>query len=230
MDMALGAALLLNIRLPRNFNSPYKAVNIQDFWKRWHITLGRFLKEHVYIPLGGNRRGHGRVLANLLLTFIIGGIWHGAGWTFVVWGTLHGIAIVVHRIYKNAGLRLNRWVAWFLTFNFVNASWVFFRARDWEHALHVLKGMVGMGKGVSGSGFKDDIMLFEVFDAESLFALSEIHFILLLLLFICLYYANSFQRTERFRPDFSSWAFTVILGFFSFMYMDRIREFLYFQF
>ena len=85
-DMAIGAALLLNIKLPINFNSPYKALDIQDFWRRWHITLSRFLRDYIYIPLGGNRKGPFRVYTNLLATFILGGIWHGAGWTFVFWG------------------------------------------------------------------------------------------------------------------------------------------------
>ena len=102
-DMALGAALMFNIRLPINFNSPYKALDIQDFWRRWHITLGRFLREYIYIPLGGSRVEEGRVYFNLMVTFIICGIWHGAGWTFVFWGFLHGAALVVHRRWKKMG-------------------------------------------------------------------------------------------------------------------------------
>lgn len=90
-DMAIGAALLFNIRLPQNFNSPYKALNIQDFWRRWHMTLSRFLRDYIYIPLGGNRRGEMIMLRNLMLTFLIGGLWHGAGWTFLFWGLLHGV-------------------------------------------------------------------------------------------------------------------------------------------
>src|SRR5690606_18519100 len=94
-DMAIGAALLFNIKLPINFDSPYKALTIQDFWRRWHITLGRFLRDYVYIPLGGNKNNDFRTINNLLLTFLIGGIWHGAGWTFVIWGALHGMALAV---------------------------------------------------------------------------------------------------------------------------------------
>lgn len=141
-DMAIGAALLFNIRLPINFNSPYKALNIQDFWHRWHITLSRFLRDYVYIPLGGNRRGKTRTYINLMATFIIGGIWHGAGWTFVFWGFLHGAALIVQRIWSELGFRLNKFVAWFITFNFVNIAWVFFRAKEWDDALKVLKGMI----------------------------------------------------------------------------------------
>lgn len=140
-DMAIGSALLFNIKLPINFDSPYKAINIQDFWRRWHITLSRFLKDYVYIPFGGNRRGTCRTFGNLLATFVIGGIWHGAGWTFVFWGGLHGFALVIHRIWQLLGVKLNVHVSWFLTFNFVNISWVFFRAHNWNDAIKVLKSM-----------------------------------------------------------------------------------------
>nr|WP_314118544.1 MBOAT family protein [uncultured Campylobacter sp.] len=143
-DMAIGAALLFNIKLPINFNSPYKAGNIQDFWRRWHITLSRFLRDYVYIPLGGNRKGRARTYLNLMLTFIIGGIWHGAGWTFIFWGFLHGLALMIHRFWHNLGFRMNKALAWFITFNFVNIAWVFFRAKDWSDAIKVLKGMCGM--------------------------------------------------------------------------------------
>jgi len=125
-DMAIGAALLFNIKLPINFNSPYKALSIQDFWRRWHMTLTRFLKEYIYIPLGGNRRGEFRTYSNLMATFLIGGIWHGAGWTFLFWGFLHGIAIVIQRAWNKMGFRLNTLFAWFVTFNFINITWVFF--------------------------------------------------------------------------------------------------------
>lgn len=141
VDMAIGAALFLNIKLPMNFNSPYKALNIQDFWRRWHMTLSRFLRDYVYIPLGGNKIGPYRTYVNLFATFLIGGIWHGASWMFVIWGAMHGAALVLHRIWQSSGLRLNRWVAWFVTFNFVNMAWVFFRSSDLETALRVLRGM-----------------------------------------------------------------------------------------
>jgi len=140
-DMAIGIALLFNIKLPINFNSPYKSLTIQDFWRRWHITLSRFLKEYIYIPLGGNRKGSFKIYVNLMITFLIGGIWHGAGWTFVFWGFLHGFALVVHRIWKHVGFSLHDMLAWFITFNFINIAWVFFRAKKWEDAMKVLHGM-----------------------------------------------------------------------------------------
>lgn len=140
-DMALGAAMLFNIRMPVNFNSPYRATSIQDFWRRWHITLSRFLRDYLYIPLGGSRRGAGRVYANLLATFVLGGLWHGATWMFVLWGVLHGAAMVVHRLWQRLGVRMPAILAWLLTFNFINLTWIFFRAQSLEDALKVLRGM-----------------------------------------------------------------------------------------
>jgi D-alanyl-lipoteichoic acid acyltransferase DltB (MBOAT superfamily) len=146
-DMAIGCALMLDIRLPANFNSPYGAVGVKDFWRKWHMTLGRFLRDYIYIPLGGNRGGIFGVYGNIMITFLICGIWHGAGWTFILWGFLHGIALVAERGWERLGLRLNRKLAWFLTFNFINVTWVFFRAPDLKSALSILKAMIG-GNGV----------------------------------------------------------------------------------
>ncbi len=143
-DMAIGAALLFNIKLPFNFNSPYKALSIQDFWRRWHITLSRFLRDYIYIPLGGNRKGESRTYLNLFVTFLLGGIWHGAGWTFVFWGFLHGVALMMHRVWSRAGFALPTIWAWLVTFLFINTTWVFFRAEEWADAIKVLKGMTGL--------------------------------------------------------------------------------------
>ncbi len=127
-DMAIGSGLLFGIRLPENFNSPYKALHIQDFWRRWHITLSTFLKDYIYIPLGGNRCSEPRVLLNLFLTFFIGGIWHGAGWTFMIWGALHGTAMMIYHLWKKLGFQLHKTLSWFITLNFINLTWIFFRA------------------------------------------------------------------------------------------------------
>jgi len=140
-DMAIGIALLFNINLPKNFNSPYKATSIQDFWRRWHITLSDFLKRYLYIPLGGNREGEVRTYLNLFITFLLGGVWHGAGWTFIFWGAMHGGALAIHRFWQNMGFKMNSILAWIITFNFINISWVFFRAKEWGDAIKVLDGM-----------------------------------------------------------------------------------------
>ncbi len=143
-DMAIGISLLFNIWLPINFNSSYKAQNIQDFWRRWHITLSSFLRDFLYIPLGGNRRGGIRTPINIMVTFGLGGLWHGASWMFVIWGLLHGLALVAHRLWQRTGLKMPVWAAWTLTFMFVNLSWVFFRAEDSQSALRMLSGLTNL--------------------------------------------------------------------------------------
>ena len=142
-DMAIGLGLMFNIKLPENFNSPYRALSIQDFWNRWHMTLSRFLRDYIYIPLGGNRHGTARTLFNLFMVFLIGGLWHGAGWTFVLWGAMHGVGMVVNRVWQSAGLRLNKVAAWFVTFLFINLSWALFRAENWSATVKMLRGMLG---------------------------------------------------------------------------------------
>jgi alginate O-acetyltransferase complex protein AlgI len=142
-DMALGAARFFGIHLPINFNSPYKAGNIQDFWGRWHMTLSRWLKEYLYIPLGGNRRGSLLTYRNLFLTFVLGGIWHGAGWTFVMWGVLHGVGCIVHRLWSRLGHRMPLVAGWLITFIYVHIGWVFFRAPDLESALGMIANLFG---------------------------------------------------------------------------------------
>ena len=166
-DMAIGLGLLFGIILPVNFNSPFKSLNIAEFWRRWHITLGRFLKEYLYIPLGGNQNlaykqsrfyvalNNLLTLRNLFIVAFLSGVWHGAGWGFVIWGSLHGVAMVVHRIYMlfykkldSASLyvrfmqtRIYILLCWILTFNFINIAWVFFRAENLQGAVNLLQGM-----------------------------------------------------------------------------------------
>ncbi|MBD9566235.1 MBOAT family O-acyltransferase [Pseudomonas sp. PDM09] len=140
-DMAIGAALLFNIWLPINFNSPYKSLDIQDFWRRWHMTLSRYLRDYLYVPLGGNRCTSARLYLNLMITFVLGGLWHGASWMFIIWGALHGGALIVHRIWKQLGMRLPTWLAWFVTFSFVNITWIFFRANTLDDANRLLRSM-----------------------------------------------------------------------------------------
>ncbi len=142
-DMAIGSALLINIRLPINFNSPYKAKNIQEFWRRWHMTLSQFLRDYIYVPLGGNRLSHFVKYRNILVTFLLGGIWHGAGWTFIFWGGLHGFALIILSLWRKIGWKLPIALSWFITFNFVNIAWIFFRAEDFGTAIKILRAMFG---------------------------------------------------------------------------------------
>ena len=215
--MAIGVALLFNITLPINFFSPYKATSIQDFWRRWHITLSRFLKDYIYIPLGGNRKGEVRTYTNLFTTFLLGGIWHGAGWTFVLWGVMHGVALVIHRAWHKLGGKLPMLLAWFITFNFVNITWVFFRARDFDDAMKVLKGMFGL----SGLGYSYDI--------------SHLYIMIGFIITLFVYNVSEFVQKKFFGK------YTLFITLFLFLFAllqmfnvtiqsDKVSEFLYFNF
>lgn len=148
-DMAIGLALMFGIRLPVNFRSPYKSLSIIDFWRRWHITLSRFLRDYLYIPLGGNRLGEARRYINLLVTMLLGGLWHGAGWNFLIWGGLHGIYLGVNHLWRGvvgvgSGRGPMRIASWAVTFAGVVVAWVFFRAATVGGAWQALKGLAGL--------------------------------------------------------------------------------------
>jgi len=142
VDMAVGSALLLNIRLPINFDSPYSSLNVREFWRKWHITLGNFFRENVYIPLGGNKKGTLIECRNLLFTFGLVGLWHGANWTFVVWGAVHGIAVVFNLLWRTLNWKIYKFLAWILTFLFVCMSWVFFKSNNLSIAVEMICNMV----------------------------------------------------------------------------------------
>lgn len=156
-DMALGTAKMLGFDLPVNFNMPYIAISITDFWRRWHISLSSWLRDYLYIPLGGNRKGEARTYANLLITMALGGLWHGASWHFVIWGVLHGLGLAMHKLWmkvrktdgNNAapGGLVSQVLGWALTYLFVCIGWVFFRAQSEGDALLCLQKMVGTASG-----------------------------------------------------------------------------------
>ncbi len=154
-DMAIGLSRIFGVKLPLNFASPYKATNISEFWRRWHMTLSRFLRDYLYIPLGGNRKGGVRRQANLMITMLLGGLWHGAGWNFVIWGGLHGLYLVINHAWSSATAKLVtlkssmgwRFFALLVTFIAVCFAWVFFRATELPRALAIVSGMIG-GYGV----------------------------------------------------------------------------------
>jgi alginate O-acetyltransferase complex protein AlgI len=163
-DMAIGLSRMIGVELPLNFNSPYKSGSIIDFWRRWHMSLSAFLRDYLYIPLGGNRHGAARRQVNLLTTMLLGGLWHGANWTFVVWGGLHGIFLVTNHLWRSATQRrdLRAWIETtpgralgrVLTMLCVIAAWVFFRAVNFDSAWRILHGMTALGPVVAG-GFTD---------------------------------------------------------------------------
>jgi len=214
-DMAIGIALLFNIRLPINFNSPYKALNIQDFWRRWHITLSGFLRDYIYIPLGGSRKIKLLTYTNLMLTFLIGGIWHGASWMFILWGAAHGGALIIHRVWRDAGFKMHKIIAWLLTFIFINVTWILFRAKEWDDVVKVLKGILGL----NGFGAWSD----------SLFYGKKI-VVFMILAFILIIMKNSQEIAKNFKPNLLyGLAYSVIL-IYSVFQVNKISEFLYFQF
>ncbi|MBI1237456.1 MAG: MBOAT family protein [Alphaproteobacteria bacterium] len=159
-DMAIGLARMFGYKLPINFNAPYRARSIIDFWRRWHITLSQFLRDYLYIPLGGNRNGQARRAINLAVVMLLGGLWHGAAWTFVFWGALHGLALGwcnwLNKVRPNGLLPSAPWVSVAFTFLFVVIAWVFFRATSFDAALLMLQGMAGLhgiGPGVGDEPF-----------------------------------------------------------------------------
>jgi D-alanyl-lipoteichoic acid acyltransferase DltB (MBOAT superfamily) len=149
--MAMGLAAMFGLRLPINFDSLYKATSIIEFWRRWHMTLSAFLRDYLYIPLGGNRHGPARRYTNIALTMVLGGLWHGAAWTFVFWGALHGALLIVNHLWRVVGVRLPRPVGWVLTFLAVCVGWVFFRAESFDAAWAMVWTMFG-GQGFAATG------------------------------------------------------------------------------
>lgn len=234
-DMAIGIALLFNIKLPINFNSPYKALSIQDFWRRWHITLSRFLRDYIYIPLGGNKKGSFRTYSNLMATFIIGGFWHGAGWTFLFWGLLHGLALSIHRLWQSLGFKMWTWLAWFITFNFVNIAWVFFRAKEWEDAVKVLKGMLGFSGVVFSDRFVSKLSFLNdygiTFDKwlVNINGSNSFTWISISIVFV-VFLKNSMELRTQFKANIKYFLFTIIILFYTLSNFNKFSEFIYFNF
>jgi len=236
-DMAIGISLMFNIRLPINFNSPYKARDIQDFWRRWHITLSRFLRDYIYIPLGGNKVGRFHNYGNLFAVFLIGGLWHGASWMFVIWGALHGAAIVLHRIWKDLGLRMWDWLGWFITFNFLNVAWVFFRAKDFDAVKKILGGMIGQEGIMLPNILAEKWEFLGEYGIEfgywvlnaGLAGLSDVMVIVVALVLVTRM-DNSHQWVDKLR---SNWKFAVVISVMlviGLQSLTKVSAFLYFNF
>ncbi|PIB34640.1 acetyltransferase [Reichenbachiella sp. 5M10] len=215
-DMAIGLGLLFNIQLPNNFWSPYKSTSIKEFWRRWHMTLSRFLKDYIYIPLGGNRVSTSRTHINLLLTFLIGGFWHGAGWTFIFWGFLHGAGLVLHSMFQKTEIKLPTSLSILLTFLFVNITWIFFRAENWNDALNVVQSMFGLSHA-----HNDFSLIYQFYDVP-------IWCIGLILLFV----NNSTQFSNKYTINWRFALFTIFLILINLIFLnsDIKQEFLYFDF
>jgi len=231
-DMALGAARMFNIQLPLNFNSPYHANNIRDFWQRWHMTLSRFLREYLYIPLGGNRYGPWRTVLAVMATFVLGGLWHGASWTFVAWGAMHGAALVFYRAWEGTGLRLPRQLAWAVTFLFVTIAWVFFRAQSLADAVAMLRALFG-ANAVEESAATAHPWLAQLAAALTAGAQTSsvwVGAIILASVVVAALRRNSNTMAREFRPAWPA-GVAVTLGLvFSVLQLGKVAPFIYFNF
>ncbi|OCR90596.1 acetyltransferase [Campylobacter fetus subsp. testudinum] len=234
-DMAIGISYMFNIVLPLNFNSPYKSLSIQEFWRRWHMTLSRFLRDYIYIPLGGNRLGESRAYINIFIVFLLGGLWHGAGWTFIIWGALHGTALMIHRFYSSHFKPLHRILAWIITFNFINITWVFFRAKDMESAFKVLKGMFNINSIAPNSGFI--VTINEAFGfmenvTHKIAASLSIFIVTVMAFVICVLCKNSNEMAANSKFGYKTVIFVVFLFMCAFFATRSVQEsqFLYFNF
>lgn len=235
-DMAIGISLLFNIKLPINFNSPYKALNIQDFWRRWHITLSRFLRDYIYIPLGGNRVNTLQQHFNFLIVFLVGGFWHGAAWTFCIWGLLHGIAIILHSVWKNSKFKMPSWLAWIITFNFINITWIFFRGKDFESIHKILSGMTNIHAIVLPKAWAKNMHFLEQFHIkfgqwlENIPSEINVYIVIGIGFIMTLMVKNSNEMVNTFKPNKFNFIITAFLFSFSVVLIARNSEFLYFRF
>ncbi|EAJ9148448.1 MBOAT family protein [Campylobacter coli] len=232
-DMAIGLGFFFGVILPINFNSPYKALNIADFWRRWHITLGKFLRDYLYIPLGGNRVGRIVNLRNLFLVALLSGVWHGAGWGFIIWGILHAIAMVIHRIYsfwanekKFLNSKIYKIFVWFITFNFINITWVFFRSENLSGAISILKAMLGITWVELPYKFKAGLLFKKIDGNDKMVGFILVSFI------ICLCLRNSTQMLDNFKPNIKNSFIVMFLFYIALITLcaTPYTEFIYFNF
>ncbi|MFC2074210.1 MBOAT family O-acyltransferase [Campylobacterota bacterium] len=237
-DMAIGAALLFNIKLPQNFNSPYKATGIIDFWKRWHMTLTNFITTYIYTPLvkSFDRLTFHKAMLATFITFLIAGLWHGASWMFVIFGALHGLGLVVNHYWKKYKIKMPVWLAWFITFNFVNITFVFFRALSIDDAFKVFKGMFSGDivlyyklepalSFLSPFGVKFEDVFARIHGSNETFIYLVASFIIVLALKF-----NSFTLKATFTANKKEILFTVFAFTYSILLLNRVSEFLYFNF
>jgi len=237
-DMAIGAALLFNIKLPINFNSPFKATGIIDFWQRWHITLTSFITAYIYTPLVKSFKNlsiHKAMVATLI-TFLIAGLWHGASWMFVIFGGLHGIALVVNNYWKKSKLKINKILAWFITFNFVNIAFIFFRAKEWSDAIKVLGSMFSLDNIVLPDRLEYKLSFLSSFGiefgtwAEEISGSNWTAIWIIIGFTLVLIFNNSIQRINNFQFNYRTVSLTGFAFIFSILSLGKASEFLYFNF
>lgn len=232
--MATGIGLMFRIDIPMNFNSPYRALTILDFWKRWHITLTRFFTRYVYIPLGGNRKGKLRTYLNIFLVFFVSGIWHGANWTFIFWGILHGVANVITRIFENRIKKLHPAFLWLVTFCFINLTWIYFRADSISQGTYLINTIISCDFGTISKEIVSCFALPEINYVLNFFGKTASLFVMvvyyLFALFAVLVMKNTNERIDSFKPSIAMSLLTPILIVWSILSFSGVSSFLYFNF
>ncbi len=235
-DMAIGLGKMMNFELPLNFNSPYKALTITEFWDRWHMTLTRFFTKYIYIPLGGSRKGEVRTCINVMIVFLISGFWHGASWNFVFWGVIHGIFNVITRVFKKFFDKLHPALNWLITFTFVNVTWVFFRAETFTQALTILRKAVSFDFTGFDQTFITKIESPELVELMDILSIRQIYppiiFVgwVVVALILMLGSRNAYEKTKTFKPNVITFIVTLFLLVWSVFSLEGISEFLYFNF
>ena len=237
-DMAVGVGLMLNIVLPWNFNSPYKSTNVIQFWQRWHMTLSNFITTYLYSPILRSFKSitFSRSLMAIFVAMLISGVWHGAGWNFILWGGLHGAALVVNHLWRKKKIKLPNPVAWLITFLFINASFVFFRAKSMHDALKVLAAMVGLGAPVFPENHSR--VTLDAFTHSHIWKALLINlqgrdttlWTLLVVFVLTLTAKNSIELAASFKPDWRRFVFLLTIAMYALLNMGKVSEFLYFQF
>lgn len=234
-DMASGIAYMFNIELPVNFNSPYKARNISDFWKRWHITLTRFLTTYIYFPLGGSHCGIARTCFNVLAVFLISGIWHGAGFTFIVWGLFHGLAMVLYRLFRKIFDKIPYAITWTLTFLFINITWVYFRAGTISEANQLLAQVFNGDFTLNYELTETLLNIIPISIVTNVFNFKGIlNFVMFGIMLgttaICLFTKNVQEKSHIFQPKVSNLLTSSFLSIWSILSLSGVSTFLYFNF
>lgn len=237
-DMAIGLGKMMNIDLPINFNSPYKSFTIVEFWKRWHITLTRFFTKYVYIPLGGNRKGKLRTYINIMIVFTLSGLWHGANWTFIVWGMMHGLFLVITRHFKNFFEKMHSALSWIITFLFVNVAWVFFRADSIHQALVFFKRILLGNYGIILDTIRECFYLPEfklILNQYPFIILKQFSGIVMIMYFafvllIILGSKNAYEKMNEFKPSYRKLFITIFLLVWCIVSFSGVSKFLYFNF
>ena len=237
-DMAYGIGYMLNIKLPVNFNSPYKAVSITDFWNRWHMTLTRFFTQYLYIPLGGNRKGKVRTMINIMIVFLLSGLWHGANWTFILWGALNGIVMVIERVFNVKEWRFLPGVRRAFTFVVSTFAWSIFRADSLGQAASLWRRILSGGHEIYSplADCFNELVEVSILHRAGLGGLIERYPCLLLLLFVivlalaCFFMRNTQEKVESMQFTNGKAVVTIILMAWSIMSLSEISEFIYFNF